>query len=30
MPSYRDWIRKIDIEVDYFSVFIKAWIAFNA
>ncbi len=30
MPSYRDWIRKIDIEIDYFSAFIKAWIAFNA
>ena len=30
MPSYRDWIRKIDIEVDYFSAFIKAWIAFNS
>lgn len=30
MPSYKDWIRKINIEVDYFSAFIKAWIAFNA
>lgn len=30
MPGYKDWIRKIDIEVDYFSAFIKAWIAFNA
>lgn len=30
MPSYRDWIRKIDIEVDYYSAFIKAWIAFNS
>lgn len=30
MPNYRDWIEKIDIEVDYFSAFIKAWIAFNA
>ena len=30
MPSYKDWIRKIDIEVDYFSAFIKAWIAFNS
>ena len=30
MPSYKDWIRKIDIEVDYFSAFIKSWIAFNA
>lgn len=30
MPSYRDWIRKIDIDVDYYSAFIKAWIAFNS
>jgi len=30
MPSYKDWIRKIDIDVDYFSAFIKAWIAFNS
>ncbi len=30
MSSYRDWIRKIDIEIDYFSAFIKAWIAFNS
>jgi len=30
MPNYHDWIDKIDIEIDYFSAFIKAWIAFNA
>ena len=30
MPSYRDWIRKIDIDIDYYSAFIKAWIAFNS
>lgn len=30
MPSYRDWIKKIDIDVDYYSAFIKAWIAFNS
>lgn len=30
MPSYRDWIREINIDVDYYSAFIKAWIAFNA
>lgn len=30
MPSYKDWIRKIDIDVDYYSAFIKAWIAFNS
>lgn len=27
---YKDWIYKIDIEIDYFSAFIKAWIAFNS
>lgn len=30
MPTYRNWIRKIDIDVDYYSAFIKAWIAFNS
>lgn len=30
MPSYKDWIRKVDIDIDYFSAFIKAWIAFNS
>ena len=30
MPGYKDWIDAIDIEVDYFSAFMKAWIAFNA
>lgn len=30
MPSYRDWIRIIDIDIDYYSAFIKAWIAFNS
>lgn len=30
MPSYKDWIRTIDIEIDYFSAFVKAWIAFNS
>ena len=30
MSSYKEWIQKIDIEVAYFSAFIKAWIAFNA
>lgn len=28
MGDYQDWIRKIGI--DYYSAFIKAWIAFNA
>lgn len=30
MPGYKDWINAIDIKVDYFSAFMKAWIAFNA
>ena len=30
MPGYKDWIDAIDIKVDYFSAFMKAWIAFNA
>lgn len=30
MPSYKEWISKIDIEIDYYSAFIKAWIAFNS
>lgn len=30
MPGYKDWIEAIDIKVDYFSAFMKAWIAFNA
>lgn len=30
MPGYKDWIDSIDIKVDYFSAFMKAWIAFNA
>ena len=30
MPSYRDWIRKIDIEIDFYSAYIEAWIAFNS
>ena len=30
MASYRDWISRIDIEIDYYSAFIKAWIAFNS
>lgn len=27
---YKDWINEIDIKVDYYSAFIKAWIAFNS
>ena len=30
MSNYKDWINKIDINIDYYSAFIKAWIAFNA
>lgn len=30
MSDYQDWIKKIDIDIDYFAAFIKAWIAFNA
>lgn len=30
MPGYKDWIDAINIKVDYFSAFMKAWIAFNA
>ena len=30
MSSYKEWIRKIDIDIDYYSAFIKAWIAFNS
>ena len=30
MAGYRDWIEAIDINIDYFSAFMKAWIAFNA
>ena len=30
MANYKDWIEAIDIKVDYFSAFMKAWIAFNA
>lgn len=30
MPGYKDWIDAIDIKIDYFSAFMKAWIVFNA
>lgn len=30
MGNYKDWINTIDIEVDYYAAFIKAWIAFNS
>lgn len=30
MPTYREWISKLDVEIDYYSAFIRAWIAFNS
>lgn len=30
MPSYKDWIKLVDINIDYYSAFVKAWIAFNS
>jgi len=30
MANYKDWIDAIDINIDYFSAFMKAWIAFNS
>jgi hypothetical protein len=30
VANYKDWIDAIDINVDYFSAFMKAWIAFNS
>lgn len=30
MVRYRDWIQKIDMDIDYYSAFLKAWIAFNS
>ncbi len=30
MAAYKDWIEQIDINVDYYAAFIKAWIAFNS
>lgn len=30
MSNYKDWIDAIDLKVDYFSAFMKAWIAFNS
>lgn len=30
MGNYKEWINTIDIEVDYYAAFIKAWIAFNS
>lgn len=30
MGNYQDWIRKINVDIEYYADFIKAWIAFNA
>ena len=30
MAGYKDWIEAININIDYFSAFMKAWVAFNA
>ncbi len=30
MGSYKEWISAIDINIDYYAAFIKAWIAFNS
>lgn len=27
---YKEWINELEIEIDYYSAFIKAWIAFNS
>lgn len=30
MAGYKEWIDNAEVKVDYFSAFLKAWIAFNA
>lgn len=30
MSNYSEWIKLIDVNIDYYSAFIKAWIAFNS
>ena len=30
MPDYKEWIKAVDVDIDYFSAYIKAWIAFNS
>lgn len=30
MGNYKDWIKTIDINIDYYSAFVKSWIAFNS
>lgn len=30
MSGYKEWIENAEVKIDYFSAFLKAWIAFNA
>jgi len=30
MAGYKEWIENAEVKIDYFSAFLKAWIAFNA
>lgn len=30
MATYKEWINIIDVDIDYYSAFIRAWIAFNS
>ncbi len=30
MSGYKEWIDNAEINIDYYSAFLKAWIAFNA
>lgn len=30
MAGYKEWIDNAEVKIDYFSAFLKAWIAFNA
>jgi hypothetical protein len=30
MKYYNEWIEQIDIDIDYYSAFLKSWIAFNS
>lgn len=30
MGNYKEWISTLDINIDYYAAFIKAWIAFNS
>lgn len=30
LSNYKDWIKNIDVDIDYFAAFLKAYIAFNS